>query len=61
MTFQPFARLRERIQERAALLELSQYDSRLLRDMGIEPVDIYDALQGRRVGVLFNPMRKRGQ
>ena len=29
----------------------------LLRDMGIEPGDVYDALDGRRSSVLFNPIR----
>ena len=61
MPFHPFARLRQGMKTRADLLELSQLDTRLLRDMGIEPADIYDALQGRRVGLLLNPLRRRGQ
>jgi uncharacterized protein YjiS (DUF1127 family) len=53
-----FRRLRERRQERAALMELSRLDAHLLRDMGIEPGDVYDALDGRRSSVLFNPLRQ---
>jgi hypothetical protein len=30
----------------------------MLRDMGIEPRDIYDALDGKRSSVLLEPMRK---
>ena len=37
---------------------LSRMSAYLLRDMGIEPGDVYDALDGRRSSVLFNPIRK---
>ena len=51
-----FARRRA---ERRAIVELSRLDAHLLRDMGIEPLDVYDALHGRGQSVLFNPMRRR--
>jgi uncharacterized protein YjiS (DUF1127 family) len=51
-------RWRERRAERATLMTLSRMQPHLLRDMGIEPDDIYDALDGKRSSVLFNPMRK---
>lgn len=38
--------------------ELSRMDARLLRDMGIEPLDVEDALNDRRRSILFNPMRR---
>jgi uncharacterized protein YjiS (DUF1127 family) len=44
--------------EHRSIMELSQLDAHLLRDMGIEPLDIYDALNGRTRSVLFNPVRK---
>lgn len=48
----------ERHRERATLTGLSRMQPHLLRDMGIEPGDIFDALDGKRSSVLFNPMRK---
>jgi uncharacterized protein YjiS (DUF1127 family) len=48
----------ERRKERATLHGLSRMQPYLLRDMGIEPGDIFDALDGKRSSVLFNPMRK---
>lgn len=53
-----FRRLRERRRERATLIGLSRMQAHLLRDIGIEPGDVYDALDGRRSSVLFNPLRK---
>jgi len=47
-----------RRKERATLFGLSRMQPHLLRDMGIEPGDIFDALDGKRSSVLFNPMRK---
>lgn len=44
--------------ERRTIVELSRLDAHLLRDMGIEPLDIYDALNGRRRSVLFTPVRR---
>jgi uncharacterized protein YjiS (DUF1127 family) len=46
--------------QRIALRELSQLDARLLRDIGIEPVDVYDALTGRRRSIILNPIRRDG-
>lgn len=51
-------RLLQRHQERVTLTGLSRMQPHLLRDMGIEPGDIFDALDGKRSSVLFNPMRK---
>ena len=51
-------RLVQRHRERATLLGLSRMQPHLLRDVGIEPGDIFDALDGKRSSVLFNPMRK---
>lgn len=48
----------QRRKERATLTGLSRMQPHLLRDMGIEPGDIFDALDGKRNSVLFNPMRK---
>jgi uncharacterized protein YjiS (DUF1127 family) len=43
---------------RLDLKELSHLDARLLRDIGLEPADVYDALNGRRLTVWLNPMRR---
>jgi len=51
-------RWRERRAERATLMELSRIEPYLLRDMGIEPSDIFDALDGKRSSLLFIPMRQ---
>jgi uncharacterized protein YjiS (DUF1127 family) len=48
----------QRQKERTTLIFLSRVEPHLLRDMGIEPGDIFDALDGKRSSVLFNPMRK---
>lgn len=49
-------RLRRRT--RITLGELHRMDVYLLRDMGIEPQDVIDALEGRDSSLLFNPVRK---
>ena len=51
-------RFKQRRKTARAIHELSQLDARLLRDMGIEPLDVYDALNGRNRSLLFNPMRR---
>lgn len=43
---------------RITLSELHHMDAYLLRDMGIEPQDVIDALEGRESSLLFNPVRK---
>ncbi|MCR6671520.1 DUF1127 domain-containing protein [Devosia ginsengisoli] len=43
---------------RITLGELYRMDAYLLRDMGIEPQDVIDALEGRDTSLLFNPVRK---
>lgn len=52
------ARWVQRRKERATLISLSRMQAYLLRDMGIEPGDIFDALDGKHSSVLFNPIRK---
>lgn len=53
-----FRRWEERRAERATLIMLARMDSYMLRDIGLEPRDIYDALEGRESSLLFNPIRK---
>ena len=43
--------------DRQARRELSHLDAHLLRDMGMNPDDFRDALEGRRSSVLFKPFR----
>ena len=41
-------------------LELSKLDEWLLRDIGIDPADVRDAMQGRRsLSLLMHPMRRQ--
>jgi uncharacterized protein YjiS (DUF1127 family) len=47
-----------RRRENATVLELSRMDEHLLRDIGIEPMDVYDALSARRQPILFHPLRR---
>ena len=47
--------------ERLTLIALSQMDERLLRDVGIEPMDVMDGLNGINRSALFNPMRRGGK
>jgi uncharacterized protein YjiS (DUF1127 family) len=52
-----------REQRRVEKLVLSRLDAHLLRDMGIDPADAQDAMNGRGPSVLFYPIRhpaKRG-
>lgn len=51
-------RMTQRRRVRATLLAMAQMDPYMLRDIGIEPRDIYDALDGRKSSVLFSPIRK---
>lgn len=53
-----FRRMAERHHQRGVLIELSRMDAYLLRDMGIERQDIYDALDGRNSSLLFDPVRR---
>jgi uncharacterized protein YjiS (DUF1127 family) len=55
---QRLAAFRHRRRQRAAALELSRMDERLLRDIGIDPQDVLDALKGRGRSVLFHPVRR---
>jgi uncharacterized protein YjiS (DUF1127 family) len=60
--FTPFrkfiAGMKQRRLERRTMQVLSTMDARTLRDIGIEPQDVYDANLGRRLSVLLNPMRR---
>lgn len=40
-----------------ALIHLSQYDAHMLRDIGIDPGDVADALNSHSKSVLFYPIR----
>ena len=53
-----FKRFVQHRRHRAVLYELSGMSAYMLRDMGIEPRDIYDTLDGKRSSVLLEPMRK---
>jgi uncharacterized protein YjiS (DUF1127 family) len=49
---------RARRAQRRVLLHLSQYDAHMLRDMGLDPRDIEDALNARSLSLLFHPLRQ---
>lgn len=53
-----FAGWRRRHAQRVTLAELGRMNPYLLRDMGIEPLDVIDAIEGRNRSLLFNPVRK---
>ncbi len=44
---------RKRMRQRRTEIELRHIDPRLLRDMGIEPQDVFDAMQARRSRGIF--------
>jgi uncharacterized protein YjiS (DUF1127 family) len=48
-----FSRWHRRRRERVTLEELSRMPPHLLRDIGIQPGDLYDALNGDRRSALF--------
>lgn len=49
---------RTRRTQRLTLAELGRMEAYHLRDMGIEPQDVIDALEGRDRSLLFNPLRR---
>jgi uncharacterized protein YjiS (DUF1127 family) len=51
-------KMKRRRQERLTLLELSYFDNYLLRDIGINPADVRDALDRRNAAILFDPLRR---
>ena len=51
-------RMARRRRERQTLIELARMDAYMLRDIGIEPRHISDALAGRNGAALFDPTRK---
>lgn len=56
-----FRRWGKKRQQRRTLSELSHMPMHLLRDMGIEPADVYEALDGRRNPALLDSIRKRSR
>lgn len=55
-----FAVYRRHRRARRTYLELSKLDERLLYDIGIDPLDVRDALQNRPgLSVLMEPMRRQ--
>ncbi len=52
-----YAGFRLRREERLTLVELSRLDAHLLRDLGINPMDVRDAYTGRSSSILFDPIR----
>ena len=52
------ATYRARRAHRRVLFHLSQYDAHMLRDMGLDPRDMEDALNMRRPSLLFDPIRR---
>ena len=57
-----FAAIQRDFERRAryrALIALSRYDAYLLRDIGIDPEDVEDALNGRHSSLLLEPIRRR--
>ena len=55
------ARWKRRRAERMTLQSLSHLDARLLRDMGIEPMDVMRALNGTNWSSLFDSARRGGK
>lgn len=49
---------RQRRLERLTLDHISNYDAYLLRDIGIDPRDVADAMAQRNLSLLFHPLRK---
>lgn len=50
--------VRQRREARQVLHELMRLDRHLLRDMGINPADVREALAGRNSSVWLDPMRR---
>jgi uncharacterized protein YjiS (DUF1127 family) len=55
---QALTSLRHRREAAATVLELSRMDEYLLRDIGLEPQDVHDALRRRDLSILLNPIRR---
>jgi uncharacterized protein YjiS (DUF1127 family) len=58
--YRAMIRHRRRRAERLTLLKLSHYDAHLLRDMGIDPLDVEEALRGGTSSLLFDPVGGKG-
>lgn len=52
---------KRRRSQRLTLLSLSQMDTRLLRDIGIEPMDVMRALDGLNRSTLSDPSLRGGK
>jgi uncharacterized protein YjiS (DUF1127 family) len=48
-------------QNRITLSALAHMDEYMLRDIGIDPMDVHDALMGVNSSALFDPVRKRSE
>ncbi len=55
--FQRLVDYRRHQARRKVLIHLSNYDAHMLRDMGIDPRDVEDALNDRSRSLLLNPIR----
>jgi uncharacterized protein YjiS (DUF1127 family) len=53
-----FAAWNKRRIQRITIAELAHMDPHLLRDMGIAPQDVIDAMEGRDRSLLFDPVRR---
>jgi len=53
-----FRHPRHRRMQRMTLAEFERMNLHMLRDMGIEPQDVIDAMEGRNSSALFEPMRR---
>ncbi len=51
-----WANFRSRRKKAATVLELSRMDERMLRDIGIDPLDVLDSLNGPGRPILFHPI-----
>ena len=52
-----WATFRQNRSQRRNATRMSRLNERLLRDIGVEPEDVYAAVEGRRApSILFNPM-----
>lgn len=56
-----FAAWKHKRARRMTLIALSQMDERLLHDIGIEPMDVSNALSGLQSSALFNPIGRDGR
>ncbi len=53
-----FRHLRHWRTRHLTVAEIGRLNPHMLRDMGIEPQDVIDAIEGRNSSALFEPMRR---